>query len=131
MPDVGTTTSVAVKMSEYTEDYRDSQFGNLLFRLRSRDFYAARLAADEWAYYLQHRMPMTQGLHQQIATFNVPFPTRVIPTDRVEDHVSIPEPTYHAPYIDPDVNHPFAILSQWPIDPLPGEKPSTSQRVRH
>ena len=90
------------------------QLGNYLFRLPRRNYFSARVAADEWAYYIQHSMPMTQGLHQQISTWKVPFPTRLIPIERNE--VVIPVPTYHSPFLDDSTaNQVFP----WPLDPLP------------
>ena len=84
-------------MSDFPEKFKDYQLGNFLFRFTTRDYYQARLAADQWAYYIQHNMPITQGLDQQISTCKIPFPTRLIPTERTE--IVIPEPTYHSPYI--------------------------------
>ena len=97
-------------MSEFTE----YQLGNYLFRLPPRKYFQARLAADEWAYYIQHKMPITQGLHQQITTCKIPFPTRLIPTERTE--IVIPEPTYHSPYIPENTS--LRVFS-WPLEPLP------------
>ena len=55
-------------------------------------------------FYLQHKIPITQGLEQQITNFKLGFPTRVIPIDREEKPAPIPELTYHAQYINGDPN---------------------------
>ena len=101
-------------MADYTEEYQDYQLGNFLFRFQSRNFYKSRLAADEWAFYIQHNMPMSQGLHQQITTWKIPFPARLIPTERNE--VEIPEPSYHSQYIDDNSSKQ---VFRWPLDSLP------------
>ena len=95
-------------------EFKDYQLGNFLFHLQSSNYYQARLAADQWAYYIQHNMPITQGLDQQISTCQIPFPTRLIPT--VREEIVIPAPTFHSPYI-PD-NSTEQVFS-WPLDPLP------------
>ena len=101
-------------MSEFTEVYKEYQLGNFIFRFLSRDFYNARHVPDEWAFYIQHNMPMTRGLHQRIRTLEIPFPTRLIPTERNE--VIIPNPTFHSPFIYQNTaEQDFT----WPRDPLP------------
>ena len=102
------------KTSEFTKEFKDYRLGNFIFRFQSRRFYDARLVADEWAFYLQHNMPMTRGLEQRITTLEIPFPTRLIPTERNE--VIIPEPTYHSHYIFPNSAEQ---VFPWPHDPLP------------
>ena len=101
-------------MSEITEEYQDYQLGNFIFRFQSRNFYHSRVVADEWAFYIEHNMPMTRGLQQRITTLEIPFPTRLIPTERIE--VLIPEPKFHSPYI---YENPADQVFPWPLDPLP------------
>ena len=64
--------------------YKEYQVGNYIFRFRADSFYTSKLAADEWAFYLQHNMPITEGLNQQLSNFQIPNPAHLIPTDKNE-----------------------------------------------
>ena len=51
----------------------DYEVGNYIFRLPPYSHMAHRVAATEWAFNLQHNLPMSAGLQQQIAVWEVPF----------------------------------------------------------
>ena len=106
-------------MAEITGEYKDIQVGNLNFRYPVGYYYPALYAANEWAFYIQYKMPMTEGLHQELSKLKMPFPTRIIPTERVEVHDTIPEPTWYAPGIGPDGRK---IRSLSPVDPFLGQQ---------
>ena len=52
--------------------YKEYQVGNYIFRFRSDSFYTSKVAADEWAFYLQRKMPITEGLNQHLSELQIP-----------------------------------------------------------
>ena len=113
----------------------DYQVGNYIFRLPPYSGLNHKIAAIEWAFNLQHNMPMSIGLRQQIEAWEVPFPGRIIPTSRDEVEAEIPEPIYLAEFtpgipewdamvrptsIQPE-NVPTPPTVPTPIQPIPQE----------
>ena len=93
------------------------QHGNFIFQLRARDSSAACKVVTEWAFFIQHNMPKTHGLHQQISSRMIPFPTRLFPKE--ESEYMIPEPTYHSQYIDDNsANQVFPLQTTEHVSPL-------------
>ena len=76
------------------------QVRNYLFQLPPYCRLRKENSVTEWAYNLQHNIPNSQGLEQEITDCEIPFPARVIPTTR-DSIAEIPEPTFRAPYVPP------------------------------